>query len=59
MCLYVQANLNCISIATQKEVVEIDIGGILNPPTWLDDETEYDIETIRRSVSRAKLLELF
>jgi len=42
-----QANLNCISVGTQKEVVEMDITGIIHPPVWLEDETEYDIETIR------------
>ncbi|XP_071118494.1 dmX-like protein 2 isoform X1 [Haliotis cracherodii] len=41
------ANLNCITLSTQKEIVELDIGAILHPPTWLEDETEYDIECIR------------
>ena len=43
-----QGNLNCISVSTQKDLVEMDIGGILNPPAWLDDVTEYDIETINK-----------
>ncbi|XP_041373660.1 dmX-like protein 2 isoform X2 [Gigantopelta aegis] len=42
-----QANFNCIALATQKELVELDIGAILHPPLWLEDETEYDIECIR------------
>ena len=42
-----QANLNCVSVSTPKDVVEMDITGILNPPVWLEDETEYDIETIK------------
>jgi len=42
-----QANLNCMAVATQKEIVEMDVSGILHPPSWLEDETEYDIEAIR------------
>lgn len=42
-----QANLNCVSVSTPKDVVEMDITGILNPPVWLEDETEYDIEIIK------------
>lgn len=43
-----QANLHCLSVATQKEVVEMDITNMLNPPVWLEDETEYDIQNIKR-----------
>ena len=32
-------------------MIELDITGIINPPVWLEDETEYDIERIRRSRS--------
>ena len=39
-----------MAVATQKEVVEMDVSGILNPPSWLEDETEYDIEAIKRFV---------
>ncbi|XP_064619402.1 dmX-like protein 1 isoform X3 [Lineus longissimus] len=42
-----QANLNCITLSTQKEIIEMDIGPILDPPEWLEDETEYDIEGIK------------
>ena len=28
----------------------MDITGILNPPVWLEDETEYDIEIIKSLV---------
>ncbi|KAK6180445.1 hypothetical protein SNE40_012599 [Patella caerulea] len=42
-----QANLNCIALATQKELVELDITKIINPPSWLEDETEYDIEFLK------------
>ena len=41
-----QANLHCISVATMKELVEMDITHLLDPPAWLEDETEYDIECI-------------
>ncbi|XP_064608806.1 dmX-like protein 2 isoform X2 [Liolophura sinensis] len=43
-----QANPNCISLSTQKELVELDISSILDPPAWLDDDTEYDIELMRK-----------
>ncbi|ELU10253.1 hypothetical protein CAPTEDRAFT_201231 [Capitella teleta] len=49
-----QANLNCVSLGTQKEVIEMDISGILNPPVWLEDDTEYDIAIIQEP-SPAKL----
>ncbi|ESO86705.1 hypothetical protein LOTGIDRAFT_166979 [Lottia gigantea] len=42
-----QANLNCIALSTQKELVELDISKIIHPPNWLDDETEYDIEYLK------------
>lgn len=42
------ANLNCVAIATGKEVVELEIANLLHPPTWMDDELEYDIEMLRR-----------
>lgn len=41
-----QANPNCLALSTQKEIVELDIGALLNPPAWLGDENEYDIETL-------------
>ena len=41
-----QANLHCIAVATPKELVEMDITHLLNPPAWLEDDTEYDIECI-------------
>ena len=40
--------MNCIAMATPKEVVELDISGILDPPDWMFDDLEYDIETIRK-----------
>ncbi|XP_023930909.1 dmX-like protein 2 [Lingula anatina] len=42
-----QGNLNVLALATHKEVIEIDINSILNPPSWLEDETEYDIENLQ------------
>ena len=35
-------------VATHKEVLELDISKILQPPAFLKDETEYDIEVIRK-----------
>ncbi|KAL3867333.1 hypothetical protein ACJMK2_044544 [Sinanodonta woodiana] len=42
-----QATTNILCLATQKEIVELDITNILNPPSWLDDENEMDIEMIK------------
>nr|XP_022328939.1 dmX-like protein 2 isoform X8 [Crassostrea virginica] len=41
------ANANLLALATQKEIVELDIGPVLAPPTWLEDENEMDIEYIK------------
>ena len=43
-----QANGNMLALATQKEVVELDIGLLLRPPQWLDDDNEYDIEMLKK-----------
>ncbi|XP_055901191.1 dmX-like protein 2 isoform X3 [Biomphalaria glabrata] len=42
-----QANNKLITLSTQKEIVELDIGYLLHPPVWLEDENEYDIEMLR------------
>lgn len=42
-----QANANLLALSTQKEIVELDIGPVLAPPTWLEDENEMDIEYIK------------
>ena len=47
MIFLLKANLHCIAVATPKDVVEMDVTHLLNPPSWLEDETEYDIECIR------------
>ncbi|XP_052281684.1 dmX-like protein 2 isoform X4 [Dreissena polymorpha] len=39
-----EVNSNFITLATQKELVELDINQVLNPPVWLDIENEMDIE---------------
>lgn len=46
-----QANPNCLALSTQKEIVELDIGALLNPPAWLSDENEYDIETLTNTTA--------
>jgi len=51
MFVIFQANLNSIVIATQKELLEMDITNVLTPPAFLEDDTEYDIEVIRKYVS--------
>ncbi|KAJ8305005.1 hypothetical protein KUTeg_018588 [Tegillarca granosa] len=43
-----QANANCVALSTQKEIVELDVGALLHPPAWLEDENEMDIEFIRK-----------
>ncbi|GFS07033.1 DmX-like protein 2 [Elysia marginata] len=42
-----QANSNLMVLSTQKEVVELDVGYLLKPPVWLEDDNEYDIEMLR------------
>ncbi|PVD19781.1 hypothetical protein C0Q70_20272 [Pomacea canaliculata] len=42
-----QDNGSILALATQKELVELDIGLLLRPPAWLSDDNEFDIETLR------------
>ncbi|CAL1529694.1 unnamed protein product [Lymnaea stagnalis] len=42
-----QANHNLLVLSTQKEIVELDIGYLLQPPVWLEDEIEMDIELLK------------
>jgi WD40 repeat protein len=46
-----EANLNSIVVATQKELLELDITNVLSPPAFLQDDTEYDIEVIRNPLN--------
>lgn len=42
-----QANPNCLALSTQKEIIELDVGPLVNPPVWLEDENEMDIEQFK------------
>ncbi|KAK7475121.1 hypothetical protein BaRGS_00033613 [Batillaria attramentaria] len=49
-----QANESILALATQKELVELDIGLLLHPPSWLTDDNEMDIETLRNEENRSR-----
>lgn len=40
--------IGLIALATPKEIQEMDISSLLEPPTWLDEEAEYDILNMAR-----------
>ncbi|XP_069136751.1 dmX-like protein 2 [Argopecten irradians] len=44
---YLEANSSFLVLSTQKDVIELDIGHLLNPPSWMEDDNEMDIEYIR------------
>ena len=35
-------------VATPKEILELDILNVLQPPPFVKDEVEYDIEVIKK-----------
>jgi hypothetical protein len=37
-------------LSTQKEIIELDVGPVINPPVWLDDDNEMDIEQFKKYV---------
>ena len=41
-----QNNLNCVALALSKEILQLDIGAMLRPPTWVESDLDYDIETM-------------
>ena len=45
-----QANESVMALATQNKLLELDVGLLLHPPTWLSDENEYDIEMLKKWV---------
>ncbi|KAH8856854.1 DmX-like protein 2 [Schistosoma japonicum] len=51
MCIN-QVNFSAIAIATPKEIIELDIGNLVNLPPWFADEIEYDLELMRRPQTR-------
>ncbi|XP_070175544.1 dmX-like protein 2 isoform X2 [Littorina saxatilis] len=46
-----QANASLMALATQSKLMELDVGLLLHPPTWLNDENEYDIEMLKNPIS--------
>lgn len=45
-----------MAIATPREVQEMDIALLLELPTWLEDECEFDIVNLTRSVCHSSLV---
>ncbi|XP_049518236.1 dmX-like protein 2 isoform X5 [Dermacentor silvarum] len=43
-----QVNEGILSLATPKELQELDISALLEPAPWLDDEAEFDILAMNR-----------
>lgn len=54
--VYVQVNAGLLAIATPREVQEMDIALLLEHPTWLEDECEFDIINLTRSVCHFSLV---
>jgi len=45
-----QANISSLVVATQKDLLELDVTNVLQPPPFLHDDIEFDIEVIRKWV---------
>jgi len=43
-----QASISSLVVATQKELLELDITNVLQPPPFIHDDIEFDIEVIRK-----------
>jgi len=43
-----QENISSLVVATQKELLELDITKVLQPPPFVYDDIELDIEVIRK-----------
>lgn len=41
-------HLNCIAMATHKEIIEVNMSKIVEPPDWLGHDIDYDIEVIQK-----------
>jgi hypothetical protein len=53
---YMQVTTGLLAIATPREVQEMDIALLLELPTWLEDECEFDIINLTRSVCHTNLV---
>ncbi|XP_056021522.1 dmX-like protein 2 isoform X2 [Ostrea edulis] len=56
---FLNANANLLALSTQKDIIELDIGPVLAPPTWLEDENEMDIEYIKNPAPAAHESDFF
>lgn len=48
--IFVQVNAGLMALATPREVQEMDISLLLELPSWLEDECEFDIINLKQSV---------
>ena len=51
-----QVTAGLLAIATPREVQEMNISLLLENPTWLEDECEFDIINLTRSVCHSSLV---
>lgn len=45
-----QANSSLLALATPREIQEMDISLLLESPSWLEDECEFDLVNLSRLV---------
>lgn len=50
-CARIQVNAGLLALATPREVQEMDIALLLELPSWLEDECEFDIINLTRLAS--------
>lgn len=48
--LLLQANSSLLALATPREIQEMDISLLLESPSWLEDECEFDLVNLSRLV---------
>jgi hypothetical protein len=46
--VHIQVNAGLLALATPREVQEMDITLLLELPSWLEDECEFDIMNLTR-----------
>jgi len=49
--LLLQANSSLLALATPREIQEMDISLLLESPSWLEDECEFDLVNLSRLVN--------
>lgn len=45
---FLQANSSLLALATPREIQEMDISLLLESPSWLEDECEFDLVNLSR-----------